>query len=342
MDSTGFGAFAPVRVGFLRVAFFLATFFLAALFGAAFLAFFFFTAFRVEGRLRALFFRAPVFFLRAALRVFFLAAISGSSHVRQLARCATGLLSDRVIRICTGVQRPENRPSGADAELPGRIFSTACVRRPIFLRATLLGNGGRTGVVSEQTSETERVALAALGYSEAWLQAGILDRQLLADQYARFQTGGTKKTVGYRTQALAAWRAGGGPIPDAELDAFLSLMGAEADPKLADAAIAALIQSPRLHLDQLQRIAGSDPKLMRRHESLIRRIWFKRRMDQGVTDELLERVIESRDAAIQTGLIRDSRLSRKHAELLAKQGANPTIRAKAQAWFQDKKSWKSK
>jgi hypothetical protein len=59
-----------------------------------------------------------------------------------------------------------------------------------------------------------------------------------------------------------------------------------------------------------------------------------------VTDELFERVIESGDAAIQTGLIHDSRLSRKHAELLAKRGANPTIREKAQAWFQDKKYWK--
>jgi hypothetical protein len=195
--------------------------------------------------------------------------------------------------------------------------------------------------VSEQSSEAEQAALAALGYSEAWLQSGLLDRQLLADQYARFQAGGTRKTARYRSQALAAWREGGEPIPDDQLDAFLALMSAESDPKLAHTAIAELIQSPRLRLDQLERIAASDPKRMRRHESLIRRVWFTRRMDGGVTDELFERVIEFRDAAIQTGLIRDSRLSRKHAELLAKQGANPTIREKAQAWFQDKKYWKS-
>lgn len=223
---------------------------------------------------------------------------------------------------------------------PGRIFSTVSVLRGIAPRATLLEDGGRAGVVSESISEVERAALAALGYSEAWLQSGLLDRQLLADQYARFQAGGTQKTVKYRSQALAAWREGGEPIDDAQLDAFLALIGAESDAKLAQAAIAALIESPRLRLDQLERIAASDPKLMRRHESLIRRVWFTRRMEDGVTDELFERVIEFRDAAIQTGLIRDSRLSRKHAEQLAKQGANPTIREKAQAWFQDKKSWK--
>jgi hypothetical protein len=108
--------------------------------------------------------------------------------------------------------------------------------------------------VSEEISEGERVALAALEYSEAWLRSGLLDRRLLADQYARFQSGGTKKTVKYRTQALAAWRQGGEPIRDTQLEAFLSLMGAESDPKLAHAAIAELIQSPRLRLDQLERI----------------------------------------------------------------------------------------
>ena len=77
MESADGGAFALVRVGFLWATFLFDTFFLEACFGAAFLAVFFFAAFRVEGRLRAVFFPAVVFFLRAALRVFFLAAIPG-------------------------------------------------------------------------------------------------------------------------------------------------------------------------------------------------------------------------------------------------------------------------
>jgi hypothetical protein len=79
---------------------------------------------------------------------------------------------------------------------------------------------------------------------------------------------------------------------------------------------------------------------MRRHEPLIRRTYLTRRLDQGVTDALLAQVIEFQEAAIQTALIRDARLSRKQAELLAKHGANPTIRKQAQAWFRDRKSWK--
>ena len=89
-----------------------------------------------------------------------------------------------------------------------------------------------------------------------------------------------------------------------------------------------------------RQIANSDRKLMRRHEPLIRRTYLTRRMAAGVTDELIDRVIEFQDASIQNSLIRDSRLSRKHAERLAQRGANPTIRDNARAWHQDKKAWK--
>jgi hypothetical protein len=194
--------------------------------------------------------------------------------------------------------------------------------------------------VSEPISEAERTALEDLGYSEEWLRSGILDRQLLAEQHERFRGGGSRKTAKYRSQAFDAWLAGSGPIGEAQLDSCLSLVGAEPDAKLGRTAIAALIQSPRISLEQLQRIVQSDPKVMRRHEPLIRRTYLTRRLDEGVTDELLAQVIEFQEAAIQTALVRDARLSRKQAELLAKRGANPTIRKQAQAWFQDRKSWK--
>jgi hypothetical protein len=194
--------------------------------------------------------------------------------------------------------------------------------------------------MSAPLSEVERAALRELGYSEAWLEAGLLDRALLAEQFERLQAGGTRKTGKYRAQALAAWQKGTAPIADARLDAFLSLMAADPDSKMAQSAIAELIQSPRISLEQLERIAQSDSKLMKRHEAAIRRSYLTRRLDQGVTDELLARVIEYEDASIQTKLVRDARLTRKHAELLAKRGANPTIRTQAQAWFQDKKAWK--
>lgn len=189
-------------------------------------------------------------------------------------------------------------------------------------------------------SDAERAALEALGYSEAWLAAGVLTPGLLAEQHARLQAGGTKKTAKYRAQALAAWRERGEPISDAQIDAFLALVCAEPDARLAQSAIAELIQAPQLRMEQLERIAQSDAGIMRRHEVLIRRSYLKRRLDQGVTDELVGRVLDFQDASLQTSLVRDPRLTRKQAEQLAKRGANPTIRENAQAWCQDKKAWK--
>ncbi len=141
-------------------------------------------------------------------------------------------------------------------------------------------------------------------------------------------------------EALAALRSDAGPLDETQVAAFLDAVRAEPDAKRARAAVAELIESPRLGLDQLERVARSDPKLVRGNEPRIRRTYLTRRLEEDVSDELLQQVIESRDATVQTKLVRDARLSRKQAGQLAKRGANPTIRQNAQAWFQDKKAWK--
>jgi len=183
-------------------------------------------------------------------------------------------------------------------------------------------------------------ALEALGYTEAWLDAGILEPAGLAAQFERFRSGGTKKIARYRSQTVSEWLAQRSPLGDEQIDRFLEIVRADPDPKLAHAAIVELIQSRRIDLGQLERIARSDRKLMRSHEALIRRTYLMREMESGVTDDHMNQVIEYKDAAVQTSLIRDTRLTRKHAELLAKRGANPTIREKAQKWAQDKQFWK--
>jgi hypothetical protein len=142
-----------------------------------------------------------------------------------------------------------------------------------------------------------------------------------------------------RHATLTAWLASPGPIDDARIEDFLAQVRAEPDGRVAASAVAELIASPRLSLAQLERIARSDRALMRRHEALIQRTYLSRRLEAEVSDELLEQVLELKDASIQTRLVRDARLTRKQAEQLAKRGANPTLRANAQAWVKDKKAW---
>ncbi len=140
-------------------------------------------------------------------------------------------------------------------------------------------------------------------------------------------------------ETLTAWLATTGPIDDAQIEAFLARIREQPDAKLAASAIATLIASPQLGLAQLERIARSDRSLMLRHEPLIQRTYLARRLEAEVSDELLERVLELKDASIQTRLVRDPRLTRRQAEQLAKRGANPTLRANAAAWVKDKKAW---
>ena len=141
------------------------------------------------------------------------------------------------------------------------------------------------------------------------------------------------------SDSLTAWLDAPGAIDDAQLDAFLVRLREERNPKLASAAVAALIASPRLSLIQLERVARSDRALMRKHEALIQRTYLARRLEIEVSDALLEQVLELKDASIQTQLVRDARLTRKQAEKLATRGANPTLRSNAQAWVKDKKAW---
>ena len=188
----------------------------------------------------------------------------------------------------------------------------------------------------------ERAALDALGYTHEWLQVGLLSRTRLGEQFARFQSGGTQKTAKYRAQTITAWLAEPAPLANDDIDVFLGVMKAESDAKLAHGAIVELIQSPRIEDEQLERIARYDQKLMLRHAALIRRTFLMRQMDNGVTDDHMTQVIEYREAGVQSSLIRDARLTRKHAELLAERGANPTIREKARKWSQDKQYWKNK
>ncbi len=141
------------------------------------------------------------------------------------------------------------------------------------------------------------------------------------------------------SETLTDWLDAPGAIGDAQLDAFLARVREVRDAKLASAAVAALIASPRLSLTQLERVARSDRALMRKHEALIQRTYLARRLEIEVSDALLEQVLELKDASIQTQLVRDARLTRKQAEKLATRGANPTLRSNAQAWVKDKKAW---
>ena len=194
--------------------------------------------------------------------------------------------------------------------------------------------------MAEPLTDAETEALEALDYHTAWVEAGIVDAPTLLAQYQRMQDGGTRKTARYRAETLSTWRAAHDAFEAEEIDAFIAVMRAEGDKKFVGTAIAEMIAAPQLELAQLEQLAHADAKLMEKHAPLIRRTVLTRRLADGVDDDLLGLVIESKDPALQSPLVRDARLTRKHAEALASRGANPQIRSNAEAWVKDKKAWR--
>ena len=144
----------------------------------------------------------------------------------------------------------------------------------------------------------------------------------------------------YRAETLAAWREAHAEIDAEQIDAFVTVMRIESDKKFLNAAFTELITAPQLGFAELEQLARSDAKLIEKHALLIRRTVLARRLIEGVDDEILDQVIESKDAALQSPLVRDPRLTRKQAERLASRGANPTIRSNAEAWVKDNKVWR--
>ena len=60
--------------------------------------------------------------------------------------------------------------------------------------------------MSEPLSEVEKAALRELGYSEAWLEVGLLDRALLAEQFQRYQTGGPPDAGAFMSSGVCLLR----------------------------------------------------------------------------------------------------------------------------------------
>jgi len=87
---------------------------------------------------------------------------------------------------------------------------------------------------------------------------------------------------------------------DAQLEAFSRACAEERDAKLAHAAVAALIAfaAPQPRAARARRPV-SDRELMRRHEALIQRTYLARRLETELSDELLEQVLELKDASIR-------------------------------------------
>ncbi len=92
-----------------------------------------------------------------------------------------------------------------------------------------------------------------LGYPRAWLDFGLLERPLLADQLARFRAGEDRNTEHYRYaafQRLLRRRA----LSDEFIDQYVRLYELDPDRQMAISALCGLIDHPAITGAQLDRL----------------------------------------------------------------------------------------
>jgi hypothetical protein len=95
-----------------------------------------------------------------------------------------------------------------------------------------------------------------LGYPRAWVDFGLLDRPLLADQLARFRAGEDERRERYRQDAfqrLLRRRA----LTDELIDQIVQLASLDPCRQTATAALCGLLDHPALSEAQLERLRGA-------------------------------------------------------------------------------------
>jgi hypothetical protein len=180
--------------------------------------------------------------------------------------------------------------------------------------------------------------LDKLKYSQQWLDYGLLDEAYLLAQGIRFDASDDKNTEHYRYDAFKAILSERTVLDDAILENIVHLSQLDADQGMGQAALILLVDWPNLTDLQLDLLythpAFSSPVVQRR----IQRVHLLRQLrTSGLTNELFDSSILSRDEVVHRELLGRQDISRQQLERLREQGANKAIRNIAKQRLASKK-----
>lgn len=174
--------------------------------------------------------------------------------------------------------------------------------------------------------------LAELGYDSRWLEWGFLDAELFREQLAAFRAGEDANTEHYRYPMFLQYLARDGMVTTEDVERYLTLAAVDPDPVMGEAALANLVDSPRLsdsHREELRQHASFQiPHLQRR---IVRRELLSEIVSRSLTDELFDRCVASGDREVQRELLSLAELKPRQLAILAESAANRALRQLARA-----------
>ncbi|MEL6537672.1 MAG: hypothetical protein AAFQ98_19785, partial [Bacteroidota bacterium] len=86
--------------------------------------------------------------------------------------------------------------------------------------------------------------LEELGYTEKWMEYGLLTEEALAQQYADLQNGVDHNTEHYRYGTFMSWLNQKTEFTDAEIEEFIELAMNDSDQLMAGSAVKVLFTHP--------------------------------------------------------------------------------------------------
>lgn len=131
--------------------------------------------------------------------------------------------------------------------------------------------------------------LEDLGYTEKWLEFGLLNEEILIKQFAKIRIDEDFSAEYYRYEAFLNWLNQKSSITDLEISNYIELALEDSDQLMAGSAVQELFTSSIISEIQFNRIKKDLVKFGNWTLKLIKRQELKRKIDsEPITEELLE------------------------------------------------------
>lgn len=185
-------------------------------------------------------------------------------------------------------------------------------------------------------------ALAALGYSQEWLDAGVVDDELIAAQWEAILTSDDPHPEHYRHRAFVDWLERQSHLSDAQLTGVMALRDWGPDgTDLHPSRVIELLRGDLLTDAQLEQLGAYPevhaPPIAKRY----RRAVLRRRLDaEGPSADVCAAMREAGDPVLDEALLAHPDRTRAHLEWLASNGTTRRIRNLASSQLQSRR-WRT-
>jgi hypothetical protein len=169
--------------------------------------------------------------------------------------------------------------------------------------------------------------LLKLGYTNLWLELGLLTEQQLEEQLIEFEENNDDNTEHYRYQIFRNYLTTKQLLTDTELDNYLKVANSENDIPIKSSALCDILQKTQLTDLQFDKVCSKVTEFG--IETLIkkaipRQVLLRRLKSENLTDGLFAESLRSNDSIVQQFLLNLAAINQ--LEQMAKNGATKSIR----------------